>query len=59
MNAKEKLALLEARFDEEMRVRGFDPAQAENVALPTALAKQYAEIQELRTEVDDEGSADE
>lgn len=54
MNPADKLSLLEEQFDEEMRARGFDPSQAENVALPTALAKQYAEIQQLRAEIDSE-----
>ncbi len=36
------------RFEREMRARGFDPAQAENVALPGSLAKLYAERENLR-----------
>ncbi len=36
------------RFEREMRARGFDPAQAENVALPGSLAKLYAEREDLR-----------
>jgi hypothetical protein len=46
-----KLRALEERFDREMRARGFDPAQADNVALPTALARLYAEREELREEM--------
>jgi hypothetical protein len=47
-----KLRVLEERFDREMRARGFDPAQAENVALPSALARLYAEREELREEME-------
>jgi len=47
-----KLRAVEERFDREMRARGFDPAQAENVALPSALAKLYAEREELREEME-------
>jgi len=39
---------LDAEFEREMRARGFDPAQAENVALPSGLAKLYAERQRIR-----------
>jgi len=35
------------QFEQQMRVRGFDPQQAENVALPAALARLYIERQEL------------
>ncbi len=51
---------LDAEFDREMRARGFDPAQAENVALPSHLAALYAEreqikgaLEELKREPDD------
>jgi len=47
-----KLRAVEERFDREMRARGFDPAQAENVALPSALARLYAEREELREEME-------
>jgi len=30
-------------FEQQMRARGFDPKQADNVALPTALARLYIE----------------
>ena len=33
------------QFEQQMRARGFDPEQAENVALPTALARLYVERQ--------------
>jgi len=35
------------RFERQMRARGFDPDQAENVALPAALAQLYFERQLL------------
>ena len=35
------------RFEQQMRARGFDPEQAENVALPAALAQLYVERQLL------------
>jgi hypothetical protein len=35
------------QFEQQMRARGFDPEQAENVALPAALAKLYVERQLL------------
>ena len=47
-----KLRAVEERFDREMRARGFDPAQAENVALPSALARLYIEREELREEME-------
>ena len=34
-------------FEQQMRARGFDPEQADNVALPTALARLYVERQKL------------
>jgi hypothetical protein len=46
-----RLRKIEARFEHEMRERGFDPAQADNVALPGPLAKLYAEREELRAEL--------
>jgi hypothetical protein len=42
-----KLSALEAKFEREMRARGFDPAQAENVPLTPDLARLYAEREEL------------
>ena len=46
-----KLQTLDAEFDREMRARGFDPAQAENVALPSHLAALYAEREQIKTEL--------
>ena len=48
-----RLRALDAEFDREMRARGFDPAQAENVALPSHLAALYAEREEIRAELDE------
>jgi hypothetical protein len=42
-----KLQELSERFERQMRARGFDPDQAENVALPAALAQLYVERQLL------------
>jgi len=35
------------QFEQQLRARGFDPQQADNVALPAALARLYIERQEL------------
>ena len=50
---KEHLRALEAHFDAEARKRGFDPAQAENMALPSNLAVLFAECEEIRTELEE------
>ncbi|HEY3025509.1 MAG TPA: hypothetical protein VGJ55_05130 [Pyrinomonadaceae bacterium] len=44
---------LDERFEREMRARGFDPAQAENVALTSELARLYAAREEVRAEIDE------
>ena len=46
-----KLRALDAEFDRGMRARGFDPLQAENVALPSHLATLYAERERIKTEL--------
>ena len=53
--------LLEARlqeiteqFEQQMRARGFDPEQVDNVALPAALARLYLERQSLLEELEDQ-----
>ena len=58
-NANERRRELETRlrtvtetFEHQMRARGFDPAQAENAALPTPLAQLYMERQSLLDELD-------
>jgi hypothetical protein len=54
-----KLRALDAEFEREMRGRGFDPAQAENVALPSHLAALYAEREQIRAQIEDaEGQTD-
>ncbi len=53
-----RLSKIEERFDQEMRERGFDPAQADNVALPGPLAKLYAEREELRAELQTDKQSD-
>ena len=50
---RERLRDLNAQFDREMRARGFDPAQAENVALPSHLAALYAEREQIKAELDE------
>ena len=49
----ERLRRLDAEFDREMRARGFDPAQAENVALPSHLAALYAEREQIKAELEE------
>jgi hypothetical protein len=48
---EKRLGELDARFANEMRKRGFDPAQADNVALPSALAKLFAEREATKAEL--------
>lgn len=56
---REKLRALDAEFDREMRTRGFDPAQAENVALPSHLAALYAERETIKAQIEEsEGTTD-
>jgi hypothetical protein len=50
---RENLHALDAEFDRQMRARGFDPAQAENVALPSHLAALYAEREQIRAELEE------
>ena len=52
-NLREKLRTLDAEFDREMRARGFDPAQAENVALPSHLAALYAEREQIKAALEE------
>jgi hypothetical protein len=46
-----KLRTLDAEFEREMRTRGFDPAQAENVALPSHLATLYAKREQIKAQL--------
>jgi len=52
-DVREKLRDLDERFDRELRARGFDPAQADNVALPTVLARIKAEREEIKTRMEE------
>jgi len=55
----EKLSVLSEQFDREMRARGFDPAQADNVALPSHLATLYAERERIKAKLEElEGKTD-
>jgi hypothetical protein len=49
---EEKLREVENRLASEMRARGFDPAQGENLALTGPLADLYMERERLREELD-------
>ena len=49
---RERLREIDADFDREMRARGFDPAQAENVALPSHLAELYTERGQIKAELE-------
>ncbi len=48
-----RLRDLDAEFEREMRARGFDPAQAENVALPSHLATLYAEREQIKARLEE------
>ncbi len=52
LELEDRLREVEASFVRQMRERGFEPAQAENIALPGPLAKLYAEREELRAELE-------
>ena len=49
---EERLRDVDQRLRSEMRMRGFDPAQDENLALTGPLAKLYMERENLREELD-------
>jgi len=48
-----RLLELDERFEREMRARGFEPEQAENVALTSELARLYAAREEVRAELEE------
>ena len=48
---RERLRLVSEKFEREMRERGFDPQQAENVPLTRSLADLYREQIELRSKL--------
>lgn len=47
-----KLLEVDERMRSEMRARGFDPAQADNLALTGPLAKLYMERENLQAELE-------
>ena len=49
---EERLRELDERLRNEMRARGFDPAQDANLALTGPLAKLYMERETLREELE-------
>jgi hypothetical protein len=49
---EEKLRELDERLRSQMQARGFDPEQAENMALTSPLAKLYMEREALREELE-------
>jgi len=49
---EEQLREVENRLFSEMRARGFDPAQGENLALTGPLAELYMERERLREKLD-------
>ena len=54
-----RLSELDIEFDREMRTRGFDPAQADNVALPSHLAALYVEREKIKALIEEsEGKTD-
>ena len=48
---EQKLFEVDERLHSEMLSRGFDPAQADNLALTAPLAKLYLERENLRAEI--------
>ncbi len=53
-----QLNVVTENFEREMRARGFDPAQVDNIALPSALATLYLEKQSLEDEIERTRSKD-
>jgi len=49
---EERLRDVDERLRSEMRMRGFDPAQDENIALTGPLAKLYMERENLREKLE-------
>lgn len=48
-----RLQEITEQFAQQMRARGFDPEQADNVALPTSLARLYVERQKLLEQLEE------
>jgi hypothetical protein len=49
---EEKLRAVDQQLRREMRARGFDPDQDDNLALTAPLAKLYTEREQLREELE-------
>lgn len=49
---EERLRKVDERLNSELRARGFDPAQGENLALTGPLASLYVEREKLRAELE-------
>lgn len=49
---EERLRQVEEQFRHEMRARGFNPDQSDNLALTVPLARLYAEREQLREELE-------
>jgi len=49
---EEKLRIVDQQLRSELRARGFDPDQDDNLALTAPLAKLYSEREELREELE-------
>jgi hypothetical protein len=49
---EEKLREVDQQLRREMRARGFDPDQGENLALTASLAKLHAKREQLKEELD-------
>ena len=52
MQLQNKLREVDERLRREMRARGFDPDQDDNLALTAPLAKLYTERENLRVELE-------
>jgi len=48
---RERRRSLDEEFEDELRKRGFDPAQADNVALPTHLAELKAQLDDVNAKL--------
>ena len=53
LELKQKLSELERQFETQARLRGFDPAQVENIALPSTLARLYAERERTKAQLEE------
>ena len=56
---EEQLQRLTEKLEREMRARGFDPSQVENIALPGPLAKLYLDRESLAAELEEIKRGDE